>query len=335
MKVVKVILSVASAVFCAVAGAPARADQVQTTIQTHLTIVPTFASSITGDANAAQIESAINSAISIYAADFSNPITVNVTFQEGVELGSSTWTPVTETYTSFYNALQASATSVDDATALTRLALDGSLTDPVPNINSSTSVNMKPANVCVLQIGFSRQSPCTTVFGGTISLNTSLTSPGGAILPNAFNLAPVVEHEMDEILGLGSTLGVAGLNQSNPSPEDFFRFTAGGANGTRSFISSNTPGVYFSLDGTTALHLFDNQADGGDYGDWQSNPLPDAVAAQVQDAFGTQNVNPSLGVELQALDAIGYTRAAPEPGTLFLMGGGLLLAGLARLRHSR
>jgi hypothetical protein len=90
---------------------------------------------------------------------------------------------------------------------------------------------------------------------------------------------------------------------------------------------------------------FDNQNDGGDFGDWQSNPLPPGVSARVQDAFATPGSNPTLAtdagqVEIINLDAIGYnlvpqaTGAVPEPSTFALLAlGGGALAGWRRWRR--
>ena len=79
---------------------------------------------------------------------------------------------------------------------------------------------------------------------------------------------------------------------------------------------------FFSLNGTTDLAPF-NQTGSGDFGDWQSSPLPTGVPPEVQDAFATPGATPSLGVELTVLQAIGYDTAAPEPGTVALFGLGL------------
>src|SRR5207248_6835854 len=58
----------------AIVSSPARAN---------LTIVPTFDSSITSDPNAAAIEAGINAAIGRVESHILNPLTVNITFQEG------------------------------------------------------------------------------------------------------------------------------------------------------------------------------------------------------------------------------------------------------------
>jgi MYXO-CTERM domain-containing protein len=294
----------------------------------NLIIIPTFASSITTDPNAAAIEGTINSAISIYEADIATPITVNITYQEGGGLGGSSFALYTISYTDFYAALQASATSANDAIALARLAEDGTGVDNP--VTGTPTVLIKPANALALGFGFGPGGPPAS--DGTITLNTSLTTPGSPGSADDFNLLPVVEHETDEILGLGSTLGL-GLSapySDDPSPEDFFRFDA---SGNRSFTSSGVGLAFFSLNGTTDLDQFDNQNDGGDFGDWQSNPLPAGVHPQVQDAFATVGADPSLGVELTALDVIGYTEVTPEPA--FWGATATVLLALLAIRRRR
>jgi hypothetical protein len=82
----------------------------------------------------------------------------------------------------------------------------------------------------------------------------------------------------------------------------------------RTFSTASNKLAYFSIDGVTRLAQFDNQNDGGDAGDWQSNPLPSGVAPKVQDAFATPGASPALSIELTALDVIGYDRASsPVP----------------------
>ena len=71
--------------------------------------------------------------------------------------------------------------------------------------------------------------------------------------------------------------------------------------------------AFFSIDALHALGEFDNQNDGGDFGDWQSNPLRGGVPTKVQDAFATPGASSALTVELNALDVIGYDRVVATP----------------------
>jgi hypothetical protein len=276
---------------------------------TNLVITPTFDSSITSDPNAAAIEGAINSAIGFYESHFTDPINVKITFQETSSgLGGSQWSYFSDvSYQAFVTALQNDKTTADDTTALAHLPTGS--TNPV---TGSTTINVKSATVRALGMtGFISPSS-----DGTISINTHITDTGSPGTTGQYSLTFVTEHEIDEILGLGSALP----NLTDPLPEDLFRYDA---NGNRSFTNSSSATSFFSLDGMHDLAQFDNQNDGGDFGDWQSNPLPSGVLPEIQDAFATQGAHPSLGVELRALDVIGYNYV-PEPGSVTLLGLGAI-----------
>jgi hypothetical protein len=289
-----------------------------------LVISPTFDTSITSDPNAAAIEGTINSAIQVYENTFTDPITVAIEFHEMTSgLGQSSTFFATGPYATYFAALQADAKSSNDATALAHLP--GGLNNPV---TGSPFISVKTANLRAVGINI---NPPAGQPDGFIGLNTDITDVGSPGTTGTYSLLAVVEHEIDEVLGLGSAL-------PNPPaatifPEDLFRYDA---SGNRSFTTNPSAQAFFSIDGTTRLAQFDNQNDGGDFGDWQSNPRPPGVGPQVQDAFATPGASPTLGVaELTALDVIGYDLApaavVPEPATA----GSACVAVLMGLAYSR
>src|SRR5206468_3424253 len=89
----------------------------------------TFDSSITGDPNAVAIEAGINRAISQIESDFSDPISVNITFMEGGGLGGSSTPIYQQSYATYRALLAADATTANDATALATLPVQA--TSPV------------------------------------------------------------------------------------------------------------------------------------------------------------------------------------------------------------
>jgi hypothetical protein len=265
-------------------------------VSAGLQINPTFDVSITSDTNAAAIEATINAAIANIESQFSDPITVNITFQKGGGLGGSATYFGNLSYATFLAALKADAKTVDDATAVG--LLPNVATNPV---NGNATINVKTANLRAVGIAAAVASD------GTVSVNTAITSPGSPGSTLQYSLLTVVEHEIDEVLGLGSSL--PDVYSGTIFPEDLYRYSGPNA---RTFTSTDSRvslvGAFFSINATTPLAEFDNQNDGGDFGDWQSNPLRSGVVAKVQDAFAAPGVNPDLGVELTALDVVGYDR---------------------------
>jgi hypothetical protein len=133
-------------------------------------------------------------------------------------------------------------------------------------------------------------------------------------------LFAAVEHEIDEVLGLGSALNGT-TTPSVPWTEDLFRWHSAGTPGTRSYAADasttnpcggSTPLAYFSIDGgTTDLDDFNNCNNTGDYGDWIEHTL----SPQVQDAFIGAGGSPSLSItspEVRALDVIGFSIVASK-----------------------
>jgi hypothetical protein len=292
-----------------------------------LVISPTFNSMTAAE------QAVVNTAISFYNGAFSDPINVAIEFH-GMSsgLGGNVAAVYSLDYASYRTALIADATTANDTAAIAASVPSGML-DPA---HGQFFLSVKPAlgralgfatpGVSLTSSGF-----CTFTGDGCVGINTGITTVNGGI----YNMLAVVEHEIDEVLGLGSGLSSNGsifLNQA--MPEDFFRYSAAGV---RSFAtnscSGTVPNAYLSLNGgTTNLTNLNNCNNGGDYGDFATNS-----PAKVQDAFATAGASASLtasSVEAKVLDAIGYnlsSTSAPEPASMMLMVSGL--AGVALMRR--
>jgi hypothetical protein len=269
-----------------------------------LTILPVFDSTITSDPEAATIESTIRAACAVYQRDFSDPITVSITFKEmNSGLGESSWSYYTFSYTAYRTALAASATTADDSTSLAHLPVQTG--NPV---NGNTVINVKTASAWDLGLnsGTSGENVGTIfLYTGIMNLSDAQTDPG------KYSLFSTCCHEMDEVLATGSALDQVFNGGDTPTgsifPEDLFRYDS---SGNRSYTTSGSATSWFSIDGTTDLAQF-NQVSSGDYGDWYS--YNGGQIPEVQDAFATAGASPNLGVELRVLDVLGYHRVIQEP----------------------
>lgn len=288
----------------------------------NMVIVPAFDSSITGNVNAVAIENTINSVIAVYGATFADNITVNLLFKSvGTGLGQSFTSAGSVSYTGFHGALVADAKSADDNTAIGTLPAG-----PNNPVTGATQIIGTTANLRALGFAANPTGATGTTCGvsgtlncdSTISINTSLTTIAGG----SYDYFAVVSHEIDEALGFGSALNNLANGAPNPTgavlPEDLFRFVC--SLNSRSLSTSAGAQACFSINGgATDLAQF-NQSASGDFSDWNSNGVP-----RVQDAFATPGAAPRLGVELTALDVIGYDLVVPEPGTLGLAFGAICL----------
>jgi hypothetical protein len=274
-----------------------------------LTIVPVFDSSITSDPQAATIESTIRAACAVYQSDFSDPITVSITFREmGSGLGQSSWSYYTFSYSSYRAALVAAATTPDDSTALAHLPVQTG--NPV---NNNANVYIKTAQAW--DLGLNSGTSGENV--GTISLYTGIMNLSSAQTdPTKYSLFSTTCHEIDEVLATGSALDQVyngGDSATGPIfPEDLFRYDS---SGNRSYTTSSSATSWFSIDGTDDLAQF-NQVSSGDFGDWYS--YYGGVVPQVQDAFATPGTSPNLGVELRVLDVLGYHLVIQKPAPNFV-----------------
>lgn len=264
----------------------------------HLVIIPTFDASIKDDPQAATIEATIDTAISQYDTTYATPITVKIYFEEGPGLGGSNTPHYFYSYYDYRKAFAAHVATADQRSALASLPLG--TTNPV---TGGKDIDLTQANARAL--GFRTHSGSD----GVIVLTTSemnLTRANSD--PNKYSLQDVAEHEIDEVLGIGSDLdglanGEAVPKKAAVTDEDLFRYSK---HGGRSYTTASDAGSYFSDDGGKIDLARFNQDAEGDFGDWFS--VSGDQVPQVQDAFGTPGVYVKLGVELTVLDVLGWER---------------------------
>jgi len=283
---------------------------------TGLIINATFDSSIIGNPNAAVIEAMINRAIGIYESLFSDPITIQIRFRyattnpDGTPLPAgilaiSRYVIYNVPWNAFISALRADARTSNDNVANASLPGSALSTNIVPSSGNGRSVglNTPPAMFANGTVG--NGGP----YDGIVTLNSArpfqFTRPPSS---GSWDAQSGTEHEIDEIIGLGTHLS---SNGNDLRSQDLFSWSSAGI---RNITSSGTR--YFSIDGGVNDIVDFNQDTSSDLGDWFSEPCPQ-THPYVQNSSGCAGQYSDISAtspEGVNLDVIGYDLVnAPTP----------------------
>jgi len=268
----------------------------------------TYDSSVTSQANAAQIETAFGVATQTLQTLYTNYSSVNITvywgavgpFSSGIDLGRSDASAYSFSYTDITNALRATRTTIADSNSVASLPA----TDPTGGswyVPLAEAKAMGISALVLIDANNTTTSDGDVGFASDIIYNFNLTNRA-AIFTN-YDFIAVAEHEITEVMGRDNF----GLNLGdNYVPYDLFRFTA---SGVRSF-NVNDSNVYFSADnGVTVLKYFYGDVNTGDIQDWAGSTPPDAYDAYLSNG----QVGRLSFADLTALDIIGYKLNFPAP----------------------
>jgi hypothetical protein len=183
-----------------------------TQASTGLMINPTFDSSITGDPNSAAIQTMIQRAIGIYESLFSDPITIEILFRYSTTAPNGDPLPAgavsvsfstiyTVPWNHFASALRADATTSNDNRANASLPGTPLSANIAPSSANGRAVGLDtpPAMFPDGHIAPGGQ------YDGIVTLNSTLpfsfTRP---LISGSWDAQRSVEHEIDEVIGLGS-----------------------------------------------------------------------------------------------------------------------------------
>jgi len=282
-----------------------------------LVINPTFDTSITTNPRSTAIQTTIISTIQAYQSLFSDPITVSIlyrfsnTMPNGGSMGTAGALSFATVYPipwdTYIASLKADAKTANDGSAIATL--------PV----SSLSANIASRSAGGRAIGldtppglFANGSagPGGT-YDGIVTVNSSAPVQfARPVAASNFDGRTGIEHETDEILGLGSHLG--SLHPETLCPQDLFSWSSLNVRNTAS------AGLrYFSIDHGSHNIINFSQVANFDFGDWQAEPCPQ-VHTFVQNAFGCQGQSAEIAAtspEGITLDVIGYD-LIPAQGVL-------------------
>lgn len=291
----------------------------------------------------------------VYSSVFGNNVNADIYIQYGTTgVGQSSFNVTPVSYTEYYLGL----VSAGDTTALASLTP----IDPLLAYGGDDNVDVTAALANALNLDVTAETggveadgitPCvlgtSDCYNGVITISNVPgrfaypLSPSDPTTGTLVDFFYVVEHETDEILGTSSCIGDNSgtpYDQCSPTdapdaaPADLFRYASAGV---PSFLSTADGTVaYFSVDGgITPIAYYHNSPDGADYGDWAL-----VGPYKVQDFEASPGITLDIttdgGSEISVLEAVGFGLAAPEPGTVGLVGVSLALLALARsLRRRR
>jgi hypothetical protein len=285
-----------------------------TVATTGLTIHATFDSSITNDPNAAAIEAMINRCISIYESLFSDPITIQILFRYATTApdGHPLRPGVTARsdngvyhvpWSTYLAALRADAKTSNDNLANASLPTSALSTIVRPSSADGRAVGLDTPPGMFANGTVGNGGP----YDGIVTLNSSapfqFTRP---ITPSNFDAQRETEHEINEVMGLGSAASVSIFD-----PQDLFTWSSAGV---RNITSNGTR--YFSINGGVTKIVDLNQSAGMDFGDWLSTLCPQAhpYVQNASDCPGQSSDLAATSPEGIDLDVIGYDLVgAPQP----------------------
>jgi hypothetical protein len=296
---------------------------------TGLTIHPTFDSSITGNPNAAAIQAMIRT-IAIYESLFSDPITIQIRFRyattapdgsrlsQGLVSESDTGLYIMP-WNTFISDLRADAGTDNDNVASASLPGSALSTNIRSGSANGRAVGLNAPPVMFADGTVGQGGP----YDGIVTLNSSKPFQfSRPVNGNNFDAQRTTEHEVDEVIGLGSRIGD---NSNAFRPQDLFSWSSAGH---RNITSSGTR--YFSIKNIVGF----NQDSDGDFGDWLSEPCPQAHPYP-QNAFSCPGQSSDIaGTSPEGinLDVIGYdlvpvslgnisTRTFVQTGENVMIGG--------------
>ena len=237
------------------------------------------------------------------------------------QISKSEWVYYTVPWNSYIHALRADAKTNNDILANASLPVNcgGGTPTPTPTVTptptppcGALSTNIYPTSAGGRAVGLNTRPamfPNGTVgpggqFDGIVTLNSAAAfqfsrPPNG----NNFDAQYFTEHEIDEVIGLGS-FKYPGIPLR---PQDLFSWFSRGVRNTTS-ISVR----YFSINGGSTNIVNFNQNPNFDFGDWLSRPCPQAHPF-VQNAFGCPGQFSDVTAtspEGVNLDVIGYDLAS-------------------------
>jgi hypothetical protein len=274
-----------------------------------LVIIPTFDSTITNDPRSNAIQAMIISAIEKYQTLFSDPITVSIRFRYsgfhlegdpmGTLVGASNSGIHQIDWNTYIAALQADGKTANDMSGNATLPTSALSTIILTNSADGRAIGLNTPPVMFADGSLGVGGP----YDGIITINSlqpvQFTRPVSA---GNFDAQMFTEHEIDEVLGMGSHL-------NSPAPQDLAPIDLFSWSSLNARNTSSSGLRFFSIDRGLHYIVQFNQNPDGDFGDYDSDGFCPATRLYVQNAFNCDGQSTDISAtspEGISLDVIGY-----------------------------
>jgi hypothetical protein len=192
-----------------------------------LIITPMFDDSITNNPNSAAIQAMINRAIGFYESLFSDPIMIHILFRYSDSAPAPSPSPFppgvvaasrsvqyTVPWNEFISHLRADATTSNDNKAIASLPGRPLSTNIAPSSANGRAVGLNTPPAMCADGTLGNCTPGNGPYDGIVTLNSAqLFSFSRPLFLGSFDAQRATEHEIDEVIGLGSY-----LNRNGPPP---------------------------------------------------------------------------------------------------------------------
>lgn len=273
----------------------------------------------------------LNSTIAgLYNSTFAN-VNASIYIQYGnTDLGQSFYILTQVSYSSYLNALAASAQASGNAFQVAAVkalnsfdtAAYGNSTVEIPSALGA-ALGFRPLfGISADGMNLCYPVATATCFNGivTITNEPGLYYRNGTEGPDQYDFYSTAEHETDEVLGISSCIEAGppsltdGCGDNILAAVDLFRYQSA----ENLILISTTPGAYFSYNGGqtngagTKMKVYNTLDNGEDYADFVSSS-PCSMAQSIQDAEGCPGQDAGLditndgGAEINILNAVGYS----------------------------
>jgi Ca2+-binding RTX toxin-like protein len=238
---------------------------------------------------------AVDAAVTYLESIFTNPITLNIAVGYGESAGLTISTDTLG---------QSLSTGVDIPFAQLAAVLPG-----LPGIDPTARSLFHVTDAEARALGLAGDGAALDGSIGISAVSNFTFDPNNRSVPGQYDAISVIEHELTEVMGRRSQLGLPTFFRQSPyAPLDMFRYAAPGQR------LLTTGSGYFSTDGVTMQTQFNDPANGVDGGDWAFSVSGDAFGAGYLGQAGQ-----FTATDLAVMAAIGYTTVSGGTANVLLV----------------